>query len=529
MTEKFIEKAIEKHGDKFDYSLAEYINAKTEVKIICKIHGEFEQTPKNHLRGNGCSGCKNNIKKPESDFIDELKHIHCDKYDYSMVKYTRNCNTIKIICPIHGLFEQKASSHLKGYGCEKCSRAARTKTTIKFIEEAKEIHGDKYDYSSLEYKGSNRKVKIICKTHGEFEQKADTHLDGHGCRKCYDMGRTKTTEEFINKAKEIHGDKYDYSNVIYTDYLNKIKIICKIHGEFEQDPCGHLQGQNCKLCSFLNRSKTTEKFIKDAMNIHGDRYDYSLTEYKGAKIKVCIICDTHGQFEQEPSNHLEGNGCPFCKNKTEGLVYQWLQKTYPNITIIPQCTFEDLLGHRFDFYLDELDLILEVDGDQHFRQVSNWQSPEEQQIRDITKMKFCIENGLSVIRILQRDIANNNYDWKSELKLYLRKYKKPIVKMLAKAEDDDYKVFAYFKKYNVTCRRVSSENKIIISLENIAKLGNFTAMLKLAHIYYNGIEVVKDIDKAKKYWLDAYKHGSHVAAAKLLEYFSYDATDKSQN
>ena len=176
-------------------------------------------------------------------------------------------------------------------------------TTEEFIARAKVIHGDKYDYSKVEYVNSYTKVCIICPEHGEFWATPHCHLDGKGCPKCAVYKRGKlTTEEFIRRAKEVHGDKYDYSKVEYTHQATKVCIICPEHGEFWQKPAHHMNGNGCPKCA--GRGMTTEAFIKKAREIHGDKYDYSKVVFCGKHKKVCIICPEHGEFWQVAGRHL---------------------------------------------------------------------------------------------------------------------------------------------------------------------------------------------------------------------------------
>jgi len=193
-------------------------------------------------------------------------------------------------------------------------------TTEEFIKRAKEVHGDKYDYSKVEYKGNHTKVCIICPEHGEFMQRASHHLNGVGCPKC--VGKYKTTEEFIKRAKEVHGDKYDYSKTVYVDWDTPVTIICPEHGEFTQKVGNHLHGKGCKKCGIKKYSSknllSTEDFIKKARQIHGDKYDYSKVNYVNTKTPVCIICPEHGEFWQKPNKHLSAKqGCPKCAGRCE--------------------------------------------------------------------------------------------------------------------------------------------------------------------------------------------------------------------
>jgi predicted nucleic acid-binding Zn-ribbon protein len=315
-TNQFIEKVKAVHGDKYDYSLVEYKNARTKVKIICPIHGMFKQVAEYHLSGSGCPKCVDKRLTTEQ-FIKRSNEIHNNKYDYSLVEYKNNKTKVKIVCSIHGMFEQVTGDHLRGRGCPKCGKNKKCikqrNTTEQFIEKAKAVHGDKYDYSLVEYKNVHTKVKIVCSIHGMFEQRPSIHLCGSGCPKCgiiiMSNNKKLTTNQFIEKAKAVHGDKYDYSLVEYKNSGTKVKIICPIHGVFEQRSYDHLRGRGCFKCNG-NKKLTTKEFIEKANTIHGDKYDYSLVEYKNNKTKVKIICPVHGVFEQVTSYHLSGNSCP---------------------------------------------------------------------------------------------------------------------------------------------------------------------------------------------------------------------------
>jgi hypothetical protein len=183
--------------------------------------------------------------KKQQNFITKAKKVHGDKYDYSQAEYTKPHVKVKIICKEHGVFLQTPSAHLRGQQCRFCSYGSMT--TKQFIEKAKKVHGDKYDYSQTKYANLNKKVSITCKEHGSFNMISSNHLKGGGCPFC---GRRKklTTESFTEKAQKVHGDKYDYSQVEYTNNVSKVKIICKEHGAFEQIASNHLTGHGCPAC-----------------------------------------------------------------------------------------------------------------------------------------------------------------------------------------------------------------------------------------------------------------------------------------
>jgi serine protease inhibitor ecotin len=328
-TEEFKAQARAIHGDYYDYSLVDYKGNKEKVTIICLKHGMFEQAAGSHTnQESGCIQCgfeatKENQTKSTEQFIIEAQSIHGDTYDYSMVEYKSSVEAVTIICAVHGSFIQKPSVHLTGAGCRECgferSHAANTFSQEDFLARSYTHHQYKYDYSKTVYTRAQEYVTITCRKHGDFEQLANSHMIGMGCRKCGSETLADSlrlsTEEFIAKAQEVHGSKYDYSLVDYKSAKEKVIITCPKHGKFEQVPSGHLFG-GCLQCTNehkgLAQRRTTENFISDAMKIHSDLYDYSETEYSTALDKVKIICRTHGAFYQWPRIHIKGSMCPQC-------------------------------------------------------------------------------------------------------------------------------------------------------------------------------------------------------------------------
>ena len=313
-TKQFIQEAIVVHGNKYDYSLVDYVNSYTNVIIKCPTHGEFPQNPSNHLNGKGCLSCYyESIMKTTEQFIKEAIAVHGNKYDYSLVDYVNSYTNVIIKCPTHGEFPQNPTNHLKGIGCQKCSIDKKRKTTEQFIQEARAVHGDKYDYSLVKYINNKTPVIIKCREHGNFPQLPDNHLNGCDCPFCAEKPgkKPKTTEQFIKEARAIHGDEYDYSLVKYINANTPVIIKCLIHGNFTQVPSNHLNGHKCFLC-YGKEKKTTEQFIKEAIAVHGNKYDYSLVDYVNSYTNVIIKCPTHGEFPQLPVAHLRGSGCSKC-------------------------------------------------------------------------------------------------------------------------------------------------------------------------------------------------------------------------
>jgi len=269
-------------------------------------------------------------KKTTTEFIIDARKKHGNKYDYSLVEYINRKTDIKIICPIHGVFEQKPYIHLDTFGCPKCGKeriSESRRTSIEtFIDKSNAIHNNKYDYSLTKFKTLNDKVKIICPIHGVFEQRAYSHYF-HGCPKC-NGGIATEQSEFIKRVSDIHNNHYNYSLIDYKNAHDKIKIVCPIHGVFEQRPFAHLQNQQgCPFCANEQRKMDSKDFIDKCNNVHNNKYDYSLVEYTIAHDKVKIICPIHGIFEQRAYSHLQGQGCPLCPitvSSDEIEIKEWL-------------------------------------------------------------------------------------------------------------------------------------------------------------------------------------------------------------
>ena len=188
--DSFINKARVVHQDRYTYSTSDLIkNNQSKVNIECNIHGVFRQSVYAHLRGCGCPKCgdisvsKKTTKSLQS-FLDSAGAIHNNKYDYSKIVWTNRRSKIDIVCPTHGVFSQLPSSHLRGTGCPECAIDLLRDNSSTFIEKAKQVHGEKYDYSKVVYIQNKKKVDIICPTHGVFSQRCDIHLAGHGCPHC---------------------------------------------------------------------------------------------------------------------------------------------------------------------------------------------------------------------------------------------------------------------------------------------------------------------------------------------------------
>ena len=187
-----IEEFRKVHGDRYDYSKVEYVDAHTKVIVVCPKHGDFLITPSNHAKGNNCGKCRSFGKLTEQDAIDRMRLKHGDKYDYSKVKYVSASEKVTIICPEHGEFEVQAGGHWRGRGCKKCHLETLNKSkrvsSEDWLERFRSAHGDKYAYSKSEFTNHNSNITIICSIHGEFQQTPKSHKNGRGCARCSKLG-----------------------------------------------------------------------------------------------------------------------------------------------------------------------------------------------------------------------------------------------------------------------------------------------------------------------------------------------------
>lgn len=371
-------------------------------------------------------------KKTTEEFIKEAKEIHGNSYDYSKVIYVNQLTEVCIICPIHGEFWQKPKNHLNGRGCPKCGRnktqRCRVLGTDTFIEKAKKLHGDFYDYSKVDYVNSDIEVCIICPIHGEFWQKPCHHLTGCGCPKCRRHCEKPKDEKcthnkfsdgitFGNIYNQRYGKGYDFSNCTYVNMNSILNVICPTHGEFSIRASYLMyNGRYCPQCAIEHKKKmfssNTDEFVNKAKLTHGsERYDYSLTKYINNKTKVKIIChekdsngNEHGVFEQTPANHLKNRGCPKCKSDKlvyENKLYVHLCEIFDSNDIIRQYRNRDILGNlSLDFYIPKYKIAIEHQGSQHFRPL-NYFGGEKKFItllsNDREKEKICLSNNITLL------------------------------------------------------------------------------------------------------------------------------------
>ncbi len=330
--EQWTTKARAKHGDFYDYSKVVYTLSRNKVTIICPKHGEFQQVAKEH-HFYGCMECGKDRSRQanvltRADWLATAKKTHGDKkFDYSLVpENVRGRDRVDIICEKGHKWNVKFQSHCYRDGCIKCYREIQGQhfrySQEEWIEKARAKHGDYYDYSKVIYVGSHDPIIITCKYHGDFSQTPTQHSTaGHGCPTCgnkYSGIKSRLNQEqFLYKARQIHGDYYDLSQTTYTKGDEFIDIICPKHGLFQTRAINFLTGRGCTPCgrhrAAASRRITEEEWFKRVKEIHGDKYDYTATEYTISREWVTINCPKHGDFEIQANEHLHAKrGCQYC-------------------------------------------------------------------------------------------------------------------------------------------------------------------------------------------------------------------------
>lgn len=442
--EEFIKKARELHGDKYSYELVpDEFNANSKVKIVCPVHGEFEQCARTHYRKSGCPKCAldgrvKSMRSSNDEFIAKLKTVFGDKYGTDLVEYKDGETKVKLVCDKHGVFEKTPHELLRGNGCPVCGsergHATRRILFDNVVKRANTIHHNKYDYEKFIYNGFFTKSTIICPIHGEFEQSMSKHLLGQGCPLCgressADVQR-KGADEFIAESKKKFGDKFDYSKVVYVNNKTNVLLKCDKHGWFEITPQSHLNSKTgCKLCGMEItkdvQTKDKEYMVQKAREVHGDKYTYDNFVYVNWHTPGLVTCPKHGDWLVNAVNHIgNGSGCPKCVENTS----KWEDEIYEFIKSLDveceQSNRSVLNGKEIDILVKSFGIGIECDG-------LRWHS---EQYRDknyhLQKTEECLKNGVRLIHIFEDEWVNkgdicrsvlSNLFGKTENKVYARK------------------------------------------------------------------------------------------------------------
>lgn len=361
-------------------------------------------------------------------------------------------------------------------------------TQEQFIERSNKAHNNKYDYSKTAYVNAHTKVTVICPVHGEFSQIANDHKRGVGCKKCgidtiYEKAKS-TLEEFVTKARLVHGDKFNYSLAKYKNSTTDIDIICPIHGTFKQKPAQHLRTTGCHQCGIAKfkktNSNTTNEFIKKAKKIHGYKFNYSLVEYTNSKGKVRIICDQGHEYLQSPNDHMGGHGCSECaQDMHESLAEKEVLNFVRENTALEVLsnTRSVISPYELDIYIPDLNLAIEFNG-------LYWHS-EKHKSSDyhIKKFNMCASKGVRLVQIWEDEWINKSDLCRSFLKSLIsqpiRAYaRKLIIKEVPLEEQRTFLNKHHFQGYtaSTSCFGLYSKFGVLFQVMSLKKLdsnGNY--------------------------------------------------------
>lgn len=475
----------------------------------------------------------------KEEFLIKANAKHHNRYDYSLVPDTLTYSTkIEVICnekfpwgEPHGKFVIQVGKHLsRGDGCSKCSGHYK-RNKEEFVKEATYIHKGLYTYDDFVMVNTHTKGKIHCTKHNiDFEMSPDHHLQGQGCPKCrYEKAsksKTKSTEEFINYARKMHGDRFDYSKVNYIHGNEKVCIICPEHGEFWMTPNNHtnkLLMEGCPECGRNNTKKShlfsNDEFIEKCNIVHNNYYDYSLTKYTNSLNYISIICPQHGLFTQNASNHLHGQGCPKCscfRSKGEREVEDFIQELGFEIITTNR---KILNGEELDIVIPQKNIAIEYNG-------LRWHSDAfKENNYHLNKTNNCIENGYRLIHIFEDEWIYKKDIVKSRLRNILDVSTNTIYARKCEIKEVDSKIASKFLTENHIQGKCPSAIKIglfydnkLVSLMTFgynrfskANIKNNYELLRFCN--KSNTRVVGGASKLLKYFIKTYKPNEIISYA----------------
>ena len=451
--EQYIAKARAKWGDAYDYSESVYLAGLKPITIRCIKHNHyFTVQAGNHistlLKSGGCPLCgqeslteyrlkkheealrkaeqKKKLYKPrlthKERFLKKARAMYPD-YDFSRVEYKDRETHIYVVCPVHGEFKIRPRTLLIGdkgqkpHGCWRCNNLIppyeRKPALESFKRRMHELYGDKYTFVWSDFKNKQSMIRFTCKEHGEQRRSVTGLLDGKGCAYC--NGKFYPPD-WIKNARAVHGEKYEYDESLPPQRVSDIiRYKCPVHGWQEtRYDCHVLQGCGCALCAGVQNKLPTEdrkqRWIERCRKKFNDRFDYSQFEYVDNDTKGTIICrEHHCSFITDPWTHLRGSGaCPLCSSsKGEALIRTWLENNKVKFDTQYKLPNENMFCKRqyllADFYLPDLNLIIEMNGEQHYQPVEHFNTKdwtfEDQQIRDDTLRAYCKTHKISLLEI----------------------------------------------------------------------------------------------------------------------------------
>lgn len=364
-------------------------------------------------------------KVAEDKFWATVSETH-KQYDFRDFRYLGATVASTVHCPHHGPFQTKPTYLLAGSGCPICgkskSAAARKLGLEGFVQQARRVHGDRYEYPPQDYVGNKTKVRILCPDHGEYLQTPNSHLGGRGCPECAnDLKRQRNKAVSLQTLRELPARlagvnaNWSYDFTTFVGMAKHIRAHCAIHGEFYASPNNLLRNSGCVKCGeakhrqfALSRMKTTEEWVAEARKVHGDVYDYSRSVYLGDKKPITITCKKHGDFVSRTDGHIyDSNGCPRCSHhlsKGEDAVFRFLS----NLTRAEQRNHTVIKPKELDIYMPDVHLAVEYCGEYHHAH-KDADDERANKHKHFRKYQDCKARGIRLITLYETEWKEHNY------------------------------------------------------------------------------------------------------------------------
>ena len=417
MTQKEYLEKLAVQNPTIDGSEVEYENARSRVNVSCKTCGHAWEVTAGSLIGKKATGCKKcstkNRKHRAPMSADEwwarASKRHNDAYECDLSNYVDQYTEIPIKCPIHGVFYKKPVTLLHSSGCAECGKYSGNARLdkAKVIDRIEAKFPGQYLTDKVEYVNQRTPVNLTCKKHGEFSKTPKVLFKGIGCPECSKENRSNNGDAYFEKVTKMHNGKYDYSEAKYVNSYTKIKIKCPEHGYFEQRPDTHLK-HGCLKCGLARRRMGRDEFMTEVKRLHPELVIDAGCEYTTQDKPAKLKCARHGYFHKiasdllrtRPDGKAMTGGCNKCaasygEQRIMHLLSSW-NILYVREYKIPKSTY------RYDFYLPNLNILLEYDGEQHYRPVEMLGGTEgfvKRTRRDYVRDELAVIFNIPLIRI----------------------------------------------------------------------------------------------------------------------------------
>lgn len=359
---------------------------------------------------------KKPIRLTADQFLETVRGIHGDKFDYSKVAFTNMQGYLTVTCPTHGDFSPRAVDFFRGSGCRKCHDLTRNTNKITpfevFVERAREAHGDLYQYHRESYKTFSAKTKITCISHGDFWQTGRSHTTHGGrCPKC--LNRNVDVREYLNIASTKHQGRFTYPSIEkeYETLGSLITITCPTHGDYLQTAGQHLKTEfSCRSCATQGNLTTTSEFVEKARSVHGDTYDYSKVLIGStSRDRVEIVCKKHGSFWQSAVMHTSaGSGCSACST-IFSKPHQKVVKLLEDLGYGGELSVNNrslIKPYEVDIYIPSKKLAIEVNGI-YWHSTNSVEQLGYAKRRHKHKLDLCRAAGVGLLQVTDLEIADN--------------------------------------------------------------------------------------------------------------------------